>query len=160
MDATTMRSINWLLNNLRSDFPEITFAPGADFLWSAGKKTISFDPGTDNSPAYTLHELSHAILNHQGYERDIELLKLERDAWECTRATLAPRYGISIDYDLIQDNLDTYRSWLHARSLCPECETTGIQTKQRHYKCIACGHVWRVNEARLCALRRYSLATK
>jgi hypothetical protein len=155
-----MRSTNWLLNSLRTDFSEFTFTPGTYFLWSSHKKTISFDPDIPNSSAYLLHELSHALLNHQGYERDIELLKLERDAWNYTQTTLAPRYNISIDYDLVQDNLDTYRSWLHARSLCPECDTTGLQTKQRHYTCVACGHIWRVNEARLCALRRYSLATK
>lgn len=160
MDAITMPSITSTIKRLRADFPAYTFEPAAEFRWSAKKSTIFYNPDVPDSPAFTLHELSHAILGHKGYERDIELLKLERDAWDYAVSAIAPRYRINIAQDTIQDNLDTYRHWLHARSTCPECETTGIQAKDRQYRCLACGHHWRVNEARLCALRRYSLQTK
>lgn len=156
-----MRSMRWIPERLQEDFPQFTFKAADEFWWSAATNTIYINSKAQQNREFTLHELSHALLGHQGYKRDVELLKLERDAWEHAKTVLAARYDISIDEDIVQDNLDTYRRWLHARSACPECETVGIQTKEQLYKCVACGLEWRVNEARLCALRRYSLkATK
>jgi hypothetical protein len=155
-----MRSITSLINQLQADFPGYSFTSAHEFWWSGEKATIFYDPSATNSPAFTLHELSHAILGHEGYERDIELLRLERDAWNYAKGILATEYDIAISGDTVQDNLDTYRHWLHGRSTCPECQATGIQAKDHEYRCLACGHHWRVNEARLCALRRYSLQTK
>jgi hypothetical protein len=155
-----MPSISSLLKSLRQDYPELTFESADEFWWSGAKQTVFYDPKAADATAYSLHELSHALLRHEGYERDIELIKLERDAWAYAKNTLAPQYDIEIDDDLIQDNLDTYRTWLHARSMCPDCEATGLQMKHQQYRCLACGHTWRVNEARLCALRRYSLQAK
>jgi hypothetical protein len=160
MDVTTMPSTRSLLNRLRIDHPQFAFEPASEFWWSAAKRTIYIDPDAPHTQAFSLHELSHALLDHQGYEYDIDLIKLERDAWEYARTELAPLYQLEIDEQVIQVNLDTYRDWLHARSTCPDCSATGIQTKGQAYRCIACGHTWRVNEARLCALRRYSLSTK
>lgn len=160
MDVTTMPSTRSLLNQLRSDFPGFRFEKSTGFWWSTTNRTIHVDPLADNHEVFTLHELSHAILGHQDYEYDIDLIKLERDAWEYARNTLASEYNITINERIIQENLDTYREWLHARSSCPDCEATGLQTRQQTYRCLACGHTWRVNEARLCALRRYSLQTK
>ena len=160
MDAITMQSTNWLIHKLQADYPLFRIESSDSFLWSSKHQTIYIDTDADHCKEFTLHELSHALLNHRGYKADIDLVKLERDAWEYARAHLAPRYGYSIDEELIQDNLETYREWLHARSKCPECEAIGLQTKSRHYRCLACSHIWRVNEARLCALRRYSMATK
>ncbi|USN96414.1 MAG: ImmA/IrrE family metallo-endopeptidase [Candidatus Nomurabacteria bacterium] len=155
-----MPSIHSTIKRLRLDFPEFQFKLAGEYWWSATTRTIYIDPQTEHNQEFTLHELSHALLGHKGYERDIELLKLERDAWEYAKDSLADRYGISIDMDIIQDNLDTYRQWLHARSSCPKCEAIGVQTRDSLYRCVSCGHGWRVNEARLCALRRYSLQTK
>ena len=155
-----MRSINWLIKQLRNDYPQFQFESADEFWWSAAKKTIYINSSTPNSQVFSLHELSHAILDHHKYKYDIELITLERDAWEYAKKHLAPQYAIKIDEQIVQDNLDTYRDWLHARSTCPECSATGLQTKQQSYRCLACGHQWRVNEARLCALRRYSLTTK
>lgn len=160
MDAITMPSTPSLLKQLRHDFPAFRFEQSTNFWWSAKSETIHVDTSAEHSEAFILHELSHAILDHRGYSYDIDLVKLERDAWEYAVRTLTSEYNISIDEQLVQDNLDTYREWLHARSMCPECETTGLQTKQQSYRCLACGHSWRVNEARICALRRYSLQTK
>lgn len=107
--------------------------------------------------ASLLHELAHAILDHKTYARDIELIELERDAWTHAQATLAPTYNIAIGTNQIEDALDTYRDWLHARSTCPNCQATGVQTERNAYKCLACLSKWRVNDARICALRRYKI---
>lgn len=155
-----MPSIRSMIKRLRGDFPEYHFEAADGFWWSAAKKTIFYDPQAPSSYAFLLHELSHALLDHEGYTRDIELLKLERDAWHYAKTVLAKRYAVVIDDEIAENNLDTYRQWLHERSTCPSCDTIGLQTKEQIYRCLACGHQWRVNEARICALRRYSLQTK
>jgi hypothetical protein len=160
MDATTMHSTNWLIKQLRNDFPQFNLEVSDIFLWSPVKRTVYIDPNASYGQEYSLHELSHALLGHQGYESDIELIKLERDAWEYAKTELAGKYSVDLDEDIIQNNLETYREWLHSRSKCPDCLTTGLQAKSRQYRCIACGHKWRVNEARVCALRRYAVPTK
>ena len=159
MAATIMHSISSLVTNLKHDFPDYIFVPGDDFLWSPEKKTISYVFDSDDHGSL-LHELAHAILGHAAYNRDIELLELERAAWQHATDHLAHTYGIIISPDQVEDSLDTYRDWLHARSTCPACRATGLQTKKNEYKCIACHEKWRVNDARLCALRRYRLHNK
>lgn len=159
MDATTMRSINWLVKRLRNDYSQFSFEPAEEFWWSAKKKTIYYDPKSVHAQAFCLHELSHALLDHEGYEYDIDLIKLERDAWQHAKS-LSGAYDIAIDEEVIQNNLETYRTWLHARSTCPNCDATGLQMKDQQYHCLACGHRWRANEARLSALRRYPSITK
>ena len=151
-----MQSTRSLLNKLVSDYPEFKFVIQDEFLWSSRQKIIYINPDAPNTREYTLHELSHAILGHTGYKRDIDLIKLERDAWEHAKNVLGSLYGVKITKHLMEDNLETYRDWLYTRSICPDCQTTGIETREHKYRCLACNHVWNVNEARLCALRRYS----
>jgi lipopolysaccharide biosynthesis regulator YciM len=106
-----------------------------------------------------IHELAHALLNHKNYRRDIELIEMETAAWHEAKQ-YGEKYNVEIKEDVIQDHLDTYRDWLHARSSCPNCLATGYQTKHLTYECPACTHSWKVNEARLCALRRYGIKQK
>lgn len=150
-----MPSLNSLITKLNADYPTLTFQKSDGFRWSTTDQTVFFDDTMPQADAFCLHELSHAILEHREYDKDIELVKLERDAWEYARRTLSTTYGVPVSEDLIQDNLDTYREWLHARSTCPLCHATGIQAGPRRYDCLACGQSWKVNEARICALRRY-----
>lgn len=148
-----MPSMSSLLEQLQLDYPQWQFEAGDHFAWLSGDQSIAYNPA--ENPAYLLHEVAHGLLDHQGYERDIDLLKMERDAWDAALDKLSPLYEVPISEDLIQDNLDTYRDWLHARSLCPNCSSVGYQVKQSTYTCPACQGKWRVNEARTCGLRRY-----
>lgn len=150
-----MASLASLIKKLKKDYPQLAFTFASDFRWSSSNQTVYIAAHAIDSAAFCLHEVSHAILNHENYRHDIDLLKFERDAWEYAKHELAPRYGITITEQTIQENLDTYRDWLHARSTCPACRATGIQSGAHQYRCIACGQVWKVNEARLCALKRY-----
>jgi hypothetical protein len=154
-----MPSINLLIKRLERDYPDFTYNVADEFWWAANTQTVHYNPTMPHCREYTLHELSHAILGHSGYEFDIDLIKMERDAWRKAQE-IAPDYGIAIDEEITQDNLETYRTWLHARSVCPSCETTGMQTKNQHYYCLSCGQSWRANEARLCNLRRYTISAK
>ncbi|HEX7484354.1 MAG TPA: hypothetical protein VF281_04375 [Candidatus Saccharimonadales bacterium] len=156
MDATTMPSITSLVAKLQTDYPQLTFKSGDDFRWSPQEMTLYY-PSASSDTATLLHEVGHALLGHNTYTKDIQLIEMERDAWEYARKNLSGRYDSSISESIVQESLDTYRDWLHARSTCPNCQATGVQTKTQHYKCVACHTQWRVNEARICALRRYTL---
>jgi hypothetical protein len=151
-----MPSTTSLATKLQKDFPALIFTRSDTFRWAPQTKTIFYDQSSDYE-ASLLHELAHALLEHAEYTKDISLIEMERDAWELAVQTLAKKYDVNIGDDTVQDALDTYRDWLHARSTCPHCQATGVQTKKDHYKCLACETTWRVNEARLCGLRRYTL---
>jgi hypothetical protein len=151
-----MLSTTTLLSRLKDNYPQFSFKPGDDFLWSSSDNTIYYNNKIDNQSVFLLHELSHALLNHISYTSDIQLITMERQAWDYT-LELASSYNITIPDRIIQSTLDSYRKWLHLRSLCPNCKTVGVQTKEQTYHCVACQHKWKTNEARTCALRRYSL---
>lgn len=154
-----MHSTISLINKLKSDYPNITFKKSAKFAWSFEDKTIFYNDKLDNYQYFLFHELAHAILNHANYTQDIELISMERNAWD-KAGIISKKYQIDIDDDFIQTNLDTYRDWLHQRSLCPNCGSNGLQTKNSDYHCLACNHKWRVNQAKDCALRRYEINKK
>ncbi len=142
-----------LLRALKDDFPDITFVESDTFRWSPEDTTVYYRENEDDG--LLLHEVAHAALGHTQYTRDIELLRFESEAWECAASWLSKKYAIDIEQEQIESMLDTYRDWLHKRSTCPSCQDTGVQTDKNHYSCLACLAVWRVNEARTCALRRY-----
>lgn len=153
-----MRLTTSIIDKLSDQYPEFTFEKSDHFAWNPDNKVIFYGTDDKNSLDLLLHEVSHGILGHDKYHRDVDLLSMEAEAWEKAK-DLAEQFDNNIKEDTVQDHLDTYREWMHARSLCPKCSATGSQEKGA-YKCIACGNVWRTNEARLCGLRRYSVKTK
>lgn len=62
---------------------------------------------------------------------------MESEAWDKARE-LADKYDIEVNEDLVQDELDTYRDWLHARSKCKKCGLTCYQTSDGAYHCPRC----------------------
>lgn len=143
------------ISSIIAAFPAIQFHIGDEFRWVPAETTIYYNETDPRAIERLLHEIAHAELGHQSYDRDIELIALERDAWNYAKITLAPQLNTAIDANTIEDDLDTYRDWLHARSTCPVCSATGIQTSAGPYRCIACQATWRVNHAIGCQLRRY-----
>lgn len=147
-----------LLNTLVKQYPQFHFHSDTTldtYRWDPESSTIFYPSRGGDAPSL-LHELSHALLGHASYTRDIELLGMERDAWQYALVNLAPQLSVAISEETIQEALDSYRDWLHARSLCPHCEATGIQSAKHTYTCIVCHTTWNVNDARQCALRRYT----
>lgn len=154
-----MPSTALIISRLKKDYPQFLFKESARFSWSPTDKTIYYlDKNSNNDYYYLFHELSHALLAHANYNYDVELIAMECRAWD-TAMDLADKYNLKIEETAIQSTLDTYRDWLHERSTCPECKATGVQTGKYTYKCLACNYRWRVNEARICALRRYRIKT-
>ena len=144
-----------LLDRLRAAYPHLTFTAGEVFVWSPEtqevfyREHLSGDVIADKRNEWSLlHETGHALLGHVSYKADIELLKMEVAAWEMARE-LAKQFDIIIDEDHIQDCLDTYRDWLHARSVCPTCTSKCLQQGDiRHYRCYNCHTVWKVTPSR------------
>jgi hypothetical protein len=146
-----------LLVKLKADYPHIVFVQGDDYRWSSDDHTLEYPQDEDNSLCL-LHEIAHTVLGHNDFRLDVELLAQERAAWGLVGDSLATRYDIPYDIAMAEGALETYREWLHARSMCPRCSQTGLQTKTSTYVCINCRCSWRPNDARRCALRRYKIA--
>jgi len=146
-----------LLLNLQSDFPSLSFAPGTRFAWSPATNQVVYknDVTANDRPAIwaLFHELGHALLGHNDYSSDFELLRLEASAWEKAE-TIAKRYNHQIEAEHIQDCLDTYREWLYQRSTCPTCISCSLQIDPKTYCCFNCGGSWQVSKSRLCRAYR------
>lgn len=154
MAVTTTQSISKLLPHLMSDYPTIQFVAHHECKWSPRLQTVYYDPLDPFVSERVLHEVAHSILGHREYQRGIDLLAIERDAWHYAKTKLGPKYTIPISDSLIQDDLDTYREWLHARSLCPGCSSTGIETAKQTYHCPVCSERWTANTAITRQLKR------
>ena len=125
-----------LIIKIKADYPSFTFKTGRKFAFRY-PKTITIGPTEPSEKLLLLHELSHALLGHKSYSRDIDRVKMESEAWEKAKE-LANHYGVEIDENLIQDELDTYREWLHQKSRCPKCGLTRFQTPDSKYHCPRC----------------------
>lgn len=157
--TTSSKISNKFIVQIAKDYPQFSFKPGPQENWSPRTKTITY---SDSEPLEELrygllHELAHALLGHNNYHSDFELLKMEAEAWELA-AKIASKYGIKLDEDHIQDCLDTYRDWLHRRSKCPTCGMHVLQKDSQSYQCFNCDTAWRVSGRRFA--RPYRLKQK
>jgi len=116
-------------------------------MWSPYSSTITYDRrriNTNNGRAGLLHELGHARLDHRFYKYDMELLKMEMDAWDIARQ-LAPKYGVKIDESYVTRAISTYDDWISKRATCPDCTNFSLQSDRNQFGCFACGSKWAVN---------------
>ena len=139
-----------LSQQLANDYPQFRFVQSDRARWNASEQTIYY---TNDQPQ-TLHELGHALLGHNTYRQDVELIQIERAAWVKAQQ-LAPQYGLSINDDTVEEALDSYRDWLHNRSKCPRCHQTGWQdSHDLTYHCPNCQCVWLASDGRQTRMRR------
>ncbi len=131
-------------------YPQFTFLKGETARWSPRLRQITYVSGKEPFAVWSLlHELSHALLDHDTYDSDMELLKKEVEAWEHAKM-LADNVNQPIDESYIQECLDTYRDWLHKRSSCPACGMHGLQPLAELYDCLNCAATWKVSSERFC----------
>ena len=133
-----MPSLNSLANKLRKDYPKVTFTAGESFRFSP-PSTVEY--AENGSALELLHELGHYLLKKNTYTSDIELIRIESEAWAKAKE-LCPKYRVKWDEDFAEDHLDTYRNWLHVVSLCKNCQLAGYQDKSGTYHCPLCGLTW------------------
>lgn len=160
MAATIMPKPSSLYKQITADNQHLNFTLSDAFYWSADTQTIHHPTINElDDVLLLLHELAHANLGHQGFNRDVELIVMEREAWQLVGNQLAPKYNLELlmEDDIVQDALDSYRHWLHSRSICPDCSAVGLETSSRLYRCLVCQTSWRTNDARTCELRRYKV---
>lgn len=145
-----------LIAKVNGLFPDLHFSAGKQFYWSPETGEIFYNAGANDEQATwsLLHETGHALLRHTSYKADYELLRLEIAAWERAKK-LASDLKIKIDEEHIQDCLDTYRDWLHKRSICPKCSVKCLQQGDFvHYRCFNCHTSWKVSGNRFCRAYR------
>lgn len=157
MNSLDNNNFDSLLQQVRKDFPLVTFVSGERFMWSLEDMTISYDKTQDYPMWSLLHELGHMIHKHAFYKTDMRLIHIELEAWTAAQE-IAKRYNIVIDKDHIEDCMDSYRDWQQRRSTCPVCTQNGLEIENHLYHCINCQHRWQVGKDRFC--RVYRLATK
>lgn len=144
---------------LQADYPNLKFSPGQQEHWSPRSQTITYKTsGPLAQLRYgLLHELAHALLEHNTYQSDFELLRLESQAWRLA-AKIGRRYKVHISDEHIQNCLDTYRDWLHRRSTCPNCGVHSLQQDAANYHCFNCQTTWKVSSGRF--VRSYRRTSK
>lgn len=148
-----------LLQRIRTDYPDIRFKLGDKSLWDPSKDTIHYKKTSDGVSFWSLfHELGHMKARHNNYSFDLELLKIESEAWSHAQS-IAKKYGIQIDKDYIEDCMDSYRDWIHKRSTCPKCKQTGAQQNSSDYICLNCSNQWSVTRSRFCRSYRKTKTT-
>lgn len=128
---------NPLLSELKKAFPDLTFKASTRFSYKP-PRTICYNLNDPDFPLLILHELGHATLGRDNFKTDIERLKIETAAWDAARG-LSERFGVKFDPDFAENELDSYRDWLHTRSKCKICGLTRYQTRDGHYHCPGCG---------------------
>ena len=125
------------LEKIISLYPNFTFRSGQKFKFRQ-QKTIYYSLSeTDNFPILLLHELAHANLGHYSFETNLERLKIESAAWEETK-NLCQKFNLSFSDDFAKTELDTYRDWLHQKSLCRNCGLIRFETSDGNYHCPRC----------------------
>lgn len=151
-----MHATSSLAQKLAHNYPELKFAEDPYAHWSPASRTVYYDPHEPHAEWILLHEAAHGLLSHQDYIRDIELLTMERHAWHYAAAILAPQFDITIDEEFIEHHIDTYRDWLHAKSTCPSCQSTGYEAARQRYSCLHCGVTWHTNTGIDTQIRRFA----
>jgi hypothetical protein len=149
------------VKQLAERFPELTFEPGDQFLWSPATSSVHYRATTNATDVWSLlHETSHGLLGHANFASDFELLSLESAAWARAEELAALLELEPIDREYIEDCLDTYRDWLHRRCTCPVCGQESLQTDPRAYRCLNCSQTWQVTQNRHCRLYRARKSTE
>jgi hypothetical protein len=141
-----------LINILSARVPQaVQFKAHTTYYWSPAEKTVYYQEADDTEVGNwtLLHEACHAILWHENYQSDFELLQLEVGAWH-EAEKLALELQIELDHEHVQDCLDSYRDWQYKRSLCPTCDLGGVQINQKTYQCFFCEQTWTVSGQRFC----------
>ena len=154
--------MNSVITKLVQEHPEIDFEPGSEFCWSYETGTITYPKADESNDVFTAsmcHEVGHALCGHSRFLSDVQLLKLEREAWAKGSEIAHASFGLNIPEAHIERCLDTYRDWLYERAICPTCKQCGIQSKSTEYSCVFCNTTWTVNQSRLCRVTKRRLKT-
>jgi Zn-dependent peptidase ImmA (M78 family) len=131
------------LLELSTEFNQFSWRLGSRFKYKP-KKTIFINQNEAIPMPYfallTLHELGHALCGHKDYKTDVERLRIESEAWQRAKHLILSHknWNLSYDEDFAENELDSYRDWLHQKSKCKKCGLTRYQTADGKYHCPNC----------------------
>ena len=125
-----------IIKKIVQSFPQFNFQMGKRFTFRP-PRTIILGPLESHYSLLFCHELGHVLADKYHFSTDVERLKIERLAWEKAKE-LCTHFKIPYDEDFIEEQLDSYRDWLHSKSKCPKCGLTRYQTKNGQYHCPHC----------------------
>ena len=133
-----------LVAQLQKDYPDFRFISGRRFSFRPPKTIVIGPDEGETTPFLIFHELGHALSKKYRYDLSIERLKIESLAWQeakkayqaCLSSGKYPNLP-PWDEGFAEDQLDTYRDWLHAKSKCKTCGLT-MYEKNSHWFCPYC----------------------
>ena len=125
-----------IIEKIRHQYPNLKLIHGKRFAFRP-PNTIIIGPPEPHDDLLLLHELGHALLKKNNYITDIERLKIESEAWDKARI-LAQTFNVPFDQYFAEKELNSYRDWLHQKSLCKKCHLTRYQTEDGEYHCPYC----------------------
>ena len=138
-----MAKITWLSQKISADalsvphLAHLTLVQGEMFRWNHRACAIHYNPADSHACERLIHEYGHALLNHAGYSRDIELIAMESAAWqEAIKA--AARFSTTIDAELIENrprHLSRLVACPFAMPSLPSCRPA-IQCQQIFLPCL------------------------
>lgn len=134
-------ALNSLVSRLQRDYPEFHFVYGKRFSFRPPKTIVIGPDEGKNTPLLVFHELGHAISGEYSYALSIERLKIESLAWQEGKKAYQNYQDLALpawDDSFVEDNLDTYRNWLHQKSKCPSCGLTRYQDANQKWCCPYC----------------------
>jgi hypothetical protein len=116
-------------------------------MWSPNMGTVTYDKrriNTNEGKLGLLHEIGHANMGHKLYRYDMELIRMEMEAWDIARE-LAPMFEVKVDERHIARAIRSYDEWLTKRATCPDCGNFCLQKGRDMFGCFVCGSKWQVN---------------
>ena len=125
-----------LLQKIMTKYSDFAYHTGSKFTFRP-PKTIILGPFEPHYSLLFCHELGHALSGEDHFDTDVERLKIERLAWDKAQE-LCTEFHIPYDEEFVEEQLDSYRDWLHSKSKCPQCGLTRYQTKNGQYHCPHC----------------------
>lgn len=137
---STPKKYEPFITQLASDYPNFRFRIGKKFAFCP-PNTIFFGPPQPNYALQTLHELAHGLCGHKDWSNSVSRIKIEREAWERARGLFKTYQKLSPDpwdEDFVENSLDTYRDWLHQKTLCKTCGLTRFQDDSGAFHCPHC----------------------
>ena len=129
------------LSAVKESYPDFTFRPGHKFLFRP-PKSIRYLESDENFRMLLLHELAHALLHHFSFDRSLERLQIERDAWAKTRE-LCTLHSVPFDEELAEAELNTYRDWVHQKTLCKHCGLSCLEVSSESLYCPFCQKMYK-----------------
>ena len=137
--STVKNNLESLLKLLSKDYPNFRFVKGSRFSFRPPKTIVIGPDEGEHTSMLLFHELGHALSKKYSYKLGAERLKIEATAWQKGKKAYQKYPNLpSWDDDFVEDNLDTYRNWLHKKSTCKKCGLTMYQSPDKSWSCPYC----------------------